>query len=112
MIFFDSALAHGSALFRVGPMQLILTLIELGLVNSRLILDDPLDALLCYSHDPTLKSRAELISGERLTALELQSAYLEEVKRYAAQGVFEGIVPRAEEIIALWEDTLRQTGER
>lgn len=106
VIFFDSALAHGSALFRVGPMQLMLTLIELGLVNSRLILDDPLEALLCYSHDPTLKSRAELISGERLTALELQSAYLEEVKRYAARGVFEGIVPRTAEIIALWEDTV------
>lgn len=106
VIFFDSALAHGSALFRVGPMQLILALIELGLVNSRLILDDPLGALLCYSHDPTLQSRAELISGERLSALELQSAYLEEVKRYFAQGVFDGIVPRAEEIITLWEDTL------
>jgi proteasome accessory factor A len=106
VIFYDSALAHGSALFRVGPMQLILTLIELGLVNSRLTLDDPLDAVVRYSHDPTLQSRAELISGDRLTALELQGAYLEEVKRYAARGVFEGIVPRAEEIIALWEDTL------
>jgi proteasome accessory factor A len=106
VIFFDSALAHGSALFRVGPMQLILTLIELGIVNSRLILDDPLDALLCYSHDPTLQSRAALISGERLTALELQSAYVEEVKRYAAQGIFQGVVPRAEEIIAVWEDTV------
>jgi proteasome accessory factor A len=106
VIFFDSALAHGSALFRVGPMQLVLTLIELGLVNSRLILDDPLAAVLRYSHDPTLQSRAELISGEHLTALELQSAYLEEVMRYAARGVFEGVVPRAEEIIALWEDTL------
>jgi proteasome accessory factor A len=106
VIFFDSALAHGSCLFRVGPMQLILTLMELGLVNSRLILDDPLVALQCYSCDPTLQARAELISGERLTAVELQSAYLEEVKRHAAQGVFEGIVPRAGEIIALWEDTI------
>ncbi len=62
VIFFDSALAHGSALFRVGPMQLILTLLELGLVNSRLILDDPLDALQSYSHDPTLQDtrRADL----------------------------------------------------
>jgi proteasome accessory factor A len=108
VIFFDSALAHGSALFRVGPMQLILTLIELGLVNSRLILDDPLEALIAYSHDPTLQARAGLISGERLTALELQSAYLEEVQRYAAQGVFEGIVPRAGEIIALWQDTVEK----
>ena len=106
VIFFDSALAHGSALFRVGPMQLILTLMELGLVNPRLILDDPLDAVLAYSHDPTLKARAPLISGERFTALEVQSSYLEDVRRYAAQGVFEGVVPRAGEIIALWEDTL------
>jgi proteasome accessory factor A len=106
VIFFDSALAHGSCLFRVGPMQLILTLIELGLVNSRLILDDPIVALQDFSADPTLKAIAELISGDRFTALELQSAYLEEVKRHAARGVFEGVVPRAEEIIALWEDTV------
>jgi len=106
VIFFDSALAHGSALFRVGPMQLILTLLELGLVNSRLILDDPLAALQKFSRDPTLQARAELIGGEQLTLLELQKAYLEEVKRHADQGLFEGIVPHCEKIIALWEDAL------
>jgi proteasome accessory factor A len=105
VIFFDSALAHGSALLRTGIMQLILTLLELGLVNARLILDDPLVALQDYS-DPTLKASARLIGGERFTALELQRAFLEEVKRHAAQGVFEDVVPRADDIIALWEDTL------
>lgn len=108
VIFFDSALAQGSCLLRVGPMQLILTLLELGLVNSRLILDEPLEALHRYSHDPTLKASAELISGESLTALELQCAYLDEVKRHAAQGVFREVVPRFEEIVALWEDTLNK----
>lgn len=111
-IFFDSALAHGSALFRVGLMQLVLTLIELGLVNSRLILDDPVDAVLAYSHDSTLKAHAELISGERFTALELQSAYLDDVKRYADRGLFEGIVPGAREIVALWEDSLVKLAKR
>jgi len=62
-----------------------LTLLDLGLINPRLILDDPLAALQCYSHDPTLKARAELISGERITALELQCAFLDEVKRQAAR---------------------------
>jgi len=112
VIFYDSALAHGSALFRVGPMQLILTLIELGLVNPRLILDDPLDAVLRYSHDATLTAQAALISGERFTALDLQKAYLEEVKRYATQGVFEGIVPRAADVIGLWQDTLEKLTRR
>jgi proteasome accessory factor A len=112
VIFFDSALAHGSCLFRVGPMQLILTLLELGLVNARLILDEPLAALRSYSRDPTLQASAELISGERWTALELQREYLEEVRRHAAQGIFRGIVPRFEEIIALWEDTLNKFTRR
>ncbi len=108
VIFFDSALAHGSCLFRVGPMQLILTLLELGLVNSRLILDDPLLALQLFSHDPTLKARAALISGQQMSAIELQCAYLNEVKRHAARGVFVGIVPHFDEIITLWEDTLNK----
>jgi proteasome accessory factor A len=112
VIFFDSALAHGSALFRVGPMQLILTLLELGLVNSRLILDDPLAALQSYSRDPALQARVELIGGEQLTLLELQTAYLEEVKRHADKGLFNGIVPRAAEIIALWEDALNIFAKR
>jgi len=105
-IFFDSALAHGSCLFRVGLMQLALTLLELGLVNPGLILDDPLYALEEYSRDPSLKARARLIGGERVTIVELQSAYLEEVKRHAAAGVFDSVVPRAAEVIALWEDTV------
>jgi proteasome accessory factor A len=112
VIFFDSALAHGSALFRVGPMQLILTLMEMNLVNSRLILDDPLAALQSYSRDPTLQARAELIGGEQLNILELQTAYLEEVKRHADRGLFNGIVPHAEEIIALWEDAINIFAKR
>ena len=108
VIFFDSALAHGSCLFRVGPMQLILTLLELGLVNPRLILDDPLAAIQHFSHDATLKARARLITGQRITALELQCAFLDEVRRHAAHGVFQQIVPRADEIVALWEDTLNK----
>lgn len=108
VIFFDNALAHGSCLFRVGPMQLILALLEMGLINPRLILDDPLAALHGFSNDPTLGARAELIGGERLTALELQCAYLDDVKRHAARGVFEKAVPRWEDILALWEDTLNK----
>jgi Pup amidohydrolase len=112
VIFFDSAIAHGSALLRVGTMQLILTLMELNLVNPRLILDDPLVALQSYSHDPSLQTTAESITGERFTALALQSAFLEEVKRHSSERVFEGVVPRWAEIIEIWEDTLNRFAAR
>ncbi len=108
IIFYDSHLADGSCVLTVGSTQMILTMLELGLANPQLVLDDPLEAVVSYSHDPTLKTHAELITKKRLTILELQSAYLEEVKRHAARGVFGGIVPRYEEIIALWEDTLNK----
>ena len=106
VIFFDSALAHGSALFRVGPMQLILTLP--GTWAGQLAPDSrrSADRALRYSRDPALQANAELINGEQLTLVELQSAYLEEAKRYAAQGVFEGVVPHYEQILALWEDAV------
>ena len=87
-------------------MRIYLALLERGLVNPRLLLEDPLAAVHAYSADPTLKARAELINGEHLTLLELQGAFLEEAKRHAAQGVFDGIVPEAGRILALWEDTL------
>lgn len=112
VIFFDSALAHGSALFRVGVMQLGLVLLELGCVNARLIVDDPLEALQDFSRDPSLRATARLIGGERVTALELLSAYLDEVKQYQAAGVFAGVVPRAAELVALWEDTVEKLSRR
>ena len=47
-----------------------------------------------------------LASGARLTAIELQLRFLEDAERFAATGGFDGLVPRAHEILAFWEDTL------
>jgi proteasome accessory factor A len=108
VIFFDNTLAHLSCLLKVGVMQLALAMMEGGRVNPALVLDDPLAALRIYSHDPTLLSRASLASGGGVTAVELQFLFLEEARRFAAEGGFEGYVPRAREILDLWEDTLQR----
>jgi len=105
-IFFDSTLCHGSSLLRVGPMQLLLGLLEADLVNPELILDDPVAAVVTWSHDPTLAARVRMASGARLTAVELQLRFLEDAQRFAATGGFNGLVPHADKILALWEDTL------
>jgi proteasome accessory factor A len=106
VISFDSVLCHGSALLRVGPMQLLLAMFEAEHVNPDLILDDPVTAAVIWSHDPTLAARVRLASGARLTAIELQLRFLEDAERFAATGGFDGLVPRAHEILAFWEDTL------
>ena len=47
-----------------------------------------------------------MASGNELTIVELQRLFLEEAQRFAAKGGYDGIVPRAGEILTLWEDTL------
>jgi proteasome accessory factor A len=105
-IFFDATLAHGSTLLKVGTMQLLLGMLAREQANPRLILDDPVAAVVAWSHDPTLAARARTVAGRHLTAVEMQLAFLEEARRCADTGGYEGIVPRAGELLAYWEDTL------
>jgi proteasome accessory factor A len=105
-IFFDNTLCEGSSLLKVGTMQLVLALVEAERVDVALLLDDPVAAVVRWSHDPTLTARARLASGRETTAVELQLPFLEEARRFAATGGFDGVVPRAADILALWEDTL------
>jgi proteasome accessory factor A len=81
-------------------------MIEAGWVNPMLLLDDPVGAVTRWSHDPTLQARAKLASGEDVTAVALQLRFLEEAKRFCDAGLCDGVVPRAAEIMGLWEDTL------
>ncbi len=108
-IFFDSTLCQVSSLLKVGVMQIILAMIEADQVNSRLLLDDPLAAVWRWSRDPSLQTRMRLTTGTAgtaVTAVELQLFFLEEAQRFVASGGCDGIVPRAAEILTLWEDTL------
>ncbi len=106
VIFFDNTLCQVAHLLKVGVMQIILAMIEAERVSPDLTLDDPLDALLRWSHDPSLQARATLTSGEQMTAVEMQLRFLEEASRFVEAGECEGLVPRVEEILTLWEDTL------
>jgi proteasome accessory factor A len=106
VIFFDNTLCHVASLLKVGLMQIVLAMIEAERVNPELMLDDPVEAVARWSHDPTLQARARLVGGREVTAVELQMLFLEEAKQFVAQGGCRGTVPRAEEIVALWEDTL------
>src|SRR5213080_3533469 len=71
-IFFDNTLSPGSSVLKVGTMQLLLACLEAERANPDLLLDDPVAAVVQWSHDPTLTARARMASGKELTAVELQ----------------------------------------
>jgi proteasome accessory factor A len=112
VIFFDSTLCQVATLLRAGTLQMVVAMIEAERVNPTLALDDPLEALGRWSRDPSLSTRARTTGGARLTAVELQLRFLEEAKRFAESGGFVDVVPDAERLIALWEETLVQLQTR
>lgn len=106
VIFYDTNLAPVATYLKVGVMQLILTMIEAEFLDDSLTLEKPLDALHAWSRDPDLGVRMRLVSGQQISAVELQLKFLEQAKAFDARHGFEEFVEGAAQIIALWEDTL------
>ena len=88
------------------------TMLEAGCVDRRLLLDDPLAALRAWSCDVPLAAAAPLADGGHRTAIELQMEFLEAASRFAAKGGFDGIVPHADHVLALWDGTLTRLAAR
>ncbi|MBP8128803.1 MAG: proteasome accessory factor PafA2 family protein [Candidatus Hydrogenedentes bacterium] len=111
-IFYDSNLAHVACLLKIGVLQIVLSLLEAGKAKGRLMLDDPVEAGLVYSHDPSLRARARLADGRLVSALELQRLFLEEAEPFVVSGECEETVARSREIFELWQDTLERLERR
>jgi hypothetical protein len=106
VIFFDNTLCQTATLLRAGTLQVVVAMLEAGCVDASLALDDPLDALRAWSRDPSLRARARTTGGTNVTAVELQLRLLAAARQFAETGVLDAVVPRAREILDLWEDTL------
>jgi hypothetical protein len=113
-IFYDANLMDVANVLKVGVMQIILTMIEAGHLDLTFdaLLDDAVDAVWRWSHDPTLSATVPAISGREVTALDVQWQLFAAAKRCVDGGACEGIVPDAPMILALWEDTLTKLAAR
>ncbi|MEY2409103.1 MAG: Pup amidohydrolase, partial [Verrucomicrobiota bacterium] len=111
-IFFDNNLCHVAAFLKVGAMQLLLTMLEAGRIDPALILDDAVDSVIRWSHDPALETKARLVGGEDITAVDLQRRFFDEAARFVAEGRADEFVPHAREILELWDDTLVKLARR
>jgi hypothetical protein len=111
-IFYDHTLSEVATLLKAGTFQIVAAMLEACAIDAALALDDPIDALLAWSRDPSLTARARTVGGVGVTAVDLQFHFLDEAKRFADRGGLDGVVPRADEILSLWEDTLERLRAR
>ncbi|WP_127841226.1 proteasome accessory factor PafA2 family protein [Actinomyces wuliandei] len=103
----DSSVLAVTTLLRTGSTAALLSLVEgcpqrAQALAQRLALVDPVGALHAFSHDPSLQVRCELAAGGSISALEVQRAFLDEIRDVAGTGADE----ETQEVLDLWGEAL------
>ncbi len=104
----DSNMSETTTLLKVGATDLVLRMVEAGVVMRDLTLENPIRAIREISHDLTGRRRVRLANGREASALEIQEEYLDRAKDFVeARGLQTDVVKR---VLDLWERGLRAIG--
>ncbi|MGH9118755.1 MAG: Pup--protein ligase [Acidimicrobiales bacterium] len=100
----DSNMSEYATFLKVGSTSILLRMLEdPSIVLRDMTLENPIRAIREISHDLTLKRRVRLANGRELTALEIQTEYLNRAMRYAE---LKGLSPLEEQALEMWEHCL------
>lgn len=100
----DSNMSEYASFLKVGACSALLRMLEEPSVVLRdMTLENPIRAIREISHDPTCTRKVRLANGRELTALEIQSEFLNRALRFAETRGFPEEEQRA---IEMWEHCL------
>ncbi len=105
----DANLAEVATFLKVGVTAVVLLLVEDGVLTEReLVLANPVQAMRQVSHDLSLRQPLELVTGESLTAIELQWELYDSARKYAAERGLAEIGPEevGTRLLERWEAVL------
>ena len=106
----DSNMNEVTTLLKIGTADLVLRMIESGVIVRDLTLENPIRAIREVSHDITGRRRVRLANGREASALEIQREYYEKAADFLAR---RGADPVTERVLELWGRTLTavETGD-
>jgi proteasome accessory factor A len=106
----DSNMNECTTLLKIGSADLVLRMIEAGVVLRDLSLENPIRAIREISHDMTGRRRVKLANGREASSLEVQREYYTKASDFVAR---RGSDPVAERVLDLWDRTLTaiETGD-
>src|SRR6478735_4174972 len=99
----DSSMAEPTALLKIGTTDLVLRMIEAGVVMRDLTLENPIRGIREVSHDMTGRRRVKLANGREASALEIQREYHSKARDFVTR---RGADPVSERVLELWDRTL------
>jgi proteasome accessory factor A len=106
----DSNMSETTALLKIGTTDLVLRMIEAGVVMRDLTLENAIRAIREVSHDVSGRRRIKLANGREASALEIQMEYFAKARDFVQR---RGTDATAERVLELWERTLKavETGD-
>jgi len=104
----DSNMSETTTLLKVGSADLVLRMIEAGVVMRDMALENPIRAIRDISHDLTGRKTVRLANGRELSALQIQAEYYERALAFVER---EGLsAPIQKQVLDLWGRTLQAVG--
>ncbi|GAB2594208.1 Pup--protein ligase [Pseudactinotalea suaedae] len=97
----DSSMSQTTTMLKVGMTDLVLRMLEAGATFRDYSLENPVRAIREISHDLTGTAAVPLARGERISALQMQTSYLERVRDFVDGSDEHG--PHDAWVLDLWE---------
>jgi proteasome accessory factor A len=104
----DSNMSEWTTFMKVGITDLVLRMVESNTVMRDLSLENPIRAIREISHDLTCSRKVKLTNGRELSALELQTEYLEKTARFIER---RGADETSATLLREWEEALTAIAE-
>ena len=109
----DSNMSETTTMLKVGTTDLVLRMLEHGTVLRDMTLENPIRAIREISHDPTGRKTVRLANGRELSALQIQTEYLERARDFAQRrGLLDDPDGMHARVLDLWRRTLTRGRHR
>jgi proteasome accessory factor A len=107
----DANLSEISTYLKVGTTSLVLAMIEDGWLDGDLAVEHPVASLRTVSHDPSLTHRLRLQDGRRMTAVQLQSEFFEQARKYVEDRFGADVDDVTADVLLRWESVLTRLSD-
>jgi proteasome accessory factor A len=104
----DSNMSETTTMLKVGTADLVLKMLEAGVVMRDMSLENPIRAIREMSHDITGKRTVKLTTGRELSALSMQWEYFEKASDFAERrGLVDEPSGTTRRVLELWGRSLK-----
>jgi proteasome accessory factor A len=100
----DSNMSETTTMLKIGTTDLVLRMIEAGVVMRDLTLENAIRAIREVSHDVTGRRTVKLANGREASALDIQQEYFVKARDFVQR---RGSDATTDRVLELWERTLK-----